>query len=81
MIYLRVGEQSVSILDQRTSKRIVAGSPAVSPDRSVTVAYCPDIEWLTGEIMSSDKSVDSLNRLLEQGLSRKPITREGRANA
>jgi hypothetical protein len=81
MIYLKVGAQSVVILEPANVERIVAGLPAVSPDRTVMVAYCPDIEWLTAEITASDKSVDQLNTLLEQGLSRKPITRKGMANA
>jgi hypothetical protein len=81
MIYLKVGEQSVLILEPGNIERLIAGSPAVSPDRSMMIAYCPDIEWLGQQIIASDKSVESLEKLLEQGLTRKPITRKGLANA
>ena len=81
MIYLKIGDQAVVILEPANIDRLVAGSPAVSPDKQVMIAYCPDIEWLTNEIIASDKSVDSLNQLLEDGLKRKPVTRKGLANA
>ncbi len=81
MVYLKIGSQMMVILEPANIERIMAGSPAATPDRQVMVAYCPDIEWLSEQIVNSDKSIESLERLLEIGLQRKPITRKGMANA
>lgn len=76
MIYFLARGQSFVILDQDNIERIKNGKPLATPDYSICIAYCPDIAWLSAEMIKimdgRELDLDAFEALLKEGLQRPP---------
>lgn len=82
MIYLSSTEgQHIVVLEPYNLDLIKGGKPIASPDKTVFIAYCPDVDWLSLKIQELIKeqgrefSIEKLDSLLQEGLTRKEIYR------
>ena len=87
MLTLRFGDTAVVVLEAGNLAQLTAGKPATLPfsaafggdaPRSFVLAYTPDVEWLTDQVLARTKlSMDDPDALLKEGLKRPPIDRSG----
>lgn len=75
MLYITTTDgRHVLILEPSNIEKMKAGTPAITPDKKVTVAYCPDMEWLQGQIrqasITENITQEVLDRLLNEGLTK-----------
>jgi hypothetical protein len=76
MIYLKIGNGTLIILEPGNIERLKEGRLAVTPDRSISIAYAPDHVWLQEQIFkigANKLTPADLTRLLEEGLSRPEV--------
>jgi hypothetical protein len=83
MLYFKTADgRRILVLDPLNVKRMLAGKPTLTSDKSVLVVYTPDIEFTFGQIKQllprpGDKVIlpSELDAILEESLKRPPVMR------
>jgi hypothetical protein len=74
MIYLsaqRDGQPvSIVILESGNLEKLKEGSPCMTPDGRVLIAWTPDIEWLRDQILASDGHLDKIADAIAESAKR-----------
>ena len=79
---MKAGKQNILILEPGNLENLKNGEPIRSPDKEVLVAYCPDIDWLSAEILKlvdEKHQIDAkaFDEIMERGMLRPTVYREG----
>jgi hypothetical protein len=75
-------EATIFVLEPGNITKIKRGEPLTIafPERDIFIAFCPDIEWLTAELLKGVAAPGSpakeLDELLAEGLSRPEVDRD-----
>ena len=72
MIYLSANEGKVKliILETENLERIKQGHPAVTPDKSVAIAWTPDPVWLADKIQDTGGDMEQIGKLIDEAAKR-----------
>jgi hypothetical protein len=75
MLYMSGPELKIIILETANLEELKKGRPAVSPDKSVLIAWTPDPTWLAEEIAKTDGDGEVIAKLIDQAAKRpeKPL--------
>lgn len=69
MIYMS-GDVKIMILETANLEELKKGRPAKSPDGTVLVAWCPDVEWLGRELAKSGGDGRRIAELIDEAAKR-----------
>jgi hypothetical protein len=73
-------EATILVLEPGNFTKLKRGEPLTIefPERDVFIAFCPDIEWLTAELLkgAAGSPGKDLDELLKEGLSRPEVDRD-----
>lgn len=71
MIYMQsVGGTKILVLESANLDELRQGRPIVSEDKSVVIAWTPDMVWLADKIMDTSGDAKEIGRLIDEAAKR-----------